>query len=495
MTVVMPAVRRWRASPWVVAAGISLHGRRAGILRAVSAIRKFWDEIQEIFDPELPVEEPALFAERDREYNPLARLEKLLKRPTQLNCKYLVAGTVGNGKTSELNHLGVVLSKHRTIIQLDLWRHFQASVGDPAALSRLDPWELLGLLGLAIYRAGAERLGHTWKGEQDTLQKVLEELRKVDQGDGPSIDIPRLAKGMVVAASSAAGAVVGGLPGALAGSKVAGTALTMLGATVDSTSWSWKIGTVKKHREDQEVRGVLNAVNAMIMALQAEYGHRLLLLVDGLDRADAARIRTLFVDSALLGELVCDAVWIAPGAVQLLENNIRGFELQELCNVPVLLRADPSKPGRGLEFFRSLVTKRLAQVRKQVTGAPPEPFPDPLVDRLAYYSGGVSRDFVRMVRMAAGEAWEAEAVALTPEIVEFTLREARRLKEAQMNSEEIQLLERLMLDPSHMRPPGPVAAALAAQQRMLAYPNETTWYYPHPLLTLKLLNPGRGSLD
>jgi hypothetical protein len=312
---------------------------------------------------------------------------------------------------------------------------------------------------------------------------------------------------MVVAASGAVGALVGGPPGAWVGAgigqRVGETGLAVLDAVAEATSWPWRIAVSGKRHEDQDVRQVLNAVNALIMALQAAYNNRLLLLVDGIDRVhpeNVDRIRALFVDSTLLGELLCDAVWIAPGTIRGLDHQIRGFEIQELCNVPVLDRQDPTSPGHhGLEFFRSLVTKRVTLVREKLDKpgplgqpVPPQPFPSEHVDRLAYYSGGLTRDFVRMIRMAAFEAWDADVDAITAKMVDFTLRETRRTKEAAMNSEEIELLERLMLDPKHELPRGDIAAKLVGQQRLLAYPNDTIWYYPHPLLTLALLKPERG---
>lgn len=463
-----------------------------------SQVQPFWEEIEAIFDPKVAAVDQALFAERDPAYNPLANIERALRRPTKTNRKYLVVGTVGNGKTSELYHFADKLGEHRMIVLVDLWRHFQEGVRDPGALSRLEPWELLGLLGLAIYRAGEERLGHKWGDEPKALQKALEDLRKSDQGEGPAIDVVGLARTMTIAASGAAGAVVGGPVGALVAGKI-GQAATDTGlAVLESAgkSFNWRIGLPKhERREDQDIRQVLDAVNRMMMALHQSYGRRLLLLIDGLDRADDDRIRTLFVDSALLGDLICDAVWTAPRSIRRAHGHeTRGFETQELCNVSVLRRDDPRVPGLGLEFYHALVAKRVEAVRRELRSPGPQnPFPEPMIDRLAYYSGGLSRDFVRMVQIAAGEAWDAKAESLTDAIVDFTLREARRLKEADLNRKEIELLEQVMTDPERRLPEGDMAAALVDQQRLLAYPNETTWYYPHPLLTLALLKPKLSS--
>lgn len=447
--------------------------------------RPFWEKILAIFDPELPVTDVRLFAERDPAYNPLVTLERALRRPVDVSYKCLIAGTIGNGKTSELHHFADRLAPHRMIVLVDLWRHFQGSVRDVAAMGRLDTWELLGLLGMAIHRAAEEVFEHRWGREPDQLGRALDELRRTKQGEGAGLDVAKLGKGIAVAASKLVG---GGI----------GAGLVVLGAALDGARWSWRIGTSDDQaRDDQDIRNVLDAVNDMIRALEHAYGRRLVLLVDGLDRAPD-RVAAFFIDSGILGQLACDAVWIAPDVVRRLDSSVRGFEVQELCNVPVFDRHDPGTPGPGLAFFRSLVDKRLALVREQLRDqlgdpGPSEPFPTALVDRLAHYCGGVSRDFVKMIRLAAGEAWDAEAPCIDESMVEFTLRESRRAKERGLNAAEIALLEQLMADREHKLPPGELAANLVAEQRLLAYPNDTTWYYPHPLLTLELLQRPSGS--
>ncbi|MFV8755050.1 hypothetical protein ACNOYE_31255 [Nannocystaceae bacterium ST9] len=454
--------------------------------------RAFWDQIEDTFDPEQPAE-AELFAEREPSYNPLAELVELLEEETRTLRSYLVVGSVGNGKTSELYHFGAQLAPRRMIVLVDLWRHFASTIGDSKALERLQTWELLGLVGVAIHRAGVDCFKHKWKHEPKQLQKALEQLREAEGGEGPAIDVAKLSSAMVVIASS----VVAGPVGALVGSAAYDTGLKVLEAAGEGVNWSWYPGKATRDaQDDHQVRPVLDAVNAMIMTLQQEYGRRLLLLVDGLDRAGDERVRGLFAESALLGQLTCDAVWIAPDGVRRLDAAIRGLTIQELCNVPVLARERPSEPREaGLKFYRSLVDKRLARARRKLLQAdgPPDPLPVALVDRLAYYSGGVTRDFIKMIRLAASKALRADAPAIDAAMVDYALRESRRIKERAMNAGEIELLERLMLDPDRKLPEGELAARLVAEQRLLAYPNETTWYYPHPLLTLALLKPKPGS--
>lgn len=354
-------------------------------------------------------------------------------------------------------------------------------------------WELLGLVGLAICRAGSDHLGYRWEDEPKALEKALAVLRESDSKDAKAeIDVFALARGITIAVG---GAIAGPLV-ALAGNTVVETGMTMLQSAADAVDWPWKIGLQGgKRRGDQEgeVRAVLNAVNRLIASLHESYDRPLLLIVDGLDRiTESEQIKALFVDSTLLGELDCDQLLTVP--LQLMRRqglHVDRFELSDLYNIPVLDRHNPRQPGPGISFFRDLVDRRVAFVRRQlaadgITG-PTEPLPPPIVDRLAYYSGGVARDFVHLVRDAAFEALADAREQIDDAIVDAVLREARRRIEFYIAKDQIALLEQVMNDPEHALPDGDVALELLTQKRLLAYPNDTTWYFPHPLLTLALL--------
>lgn len=472
--------------------------------------RPFWERIEKIFDPARPARDPALFAQRPPQYNSLLRLQRRLRRGGRgadgQYSRYLVAGTVGNGKTSELYQLASRLSGDRMVIYVDLFRHFEQTVGDPAAIDRLESWELLGLLGLVIVRAGADRFGHKWGAELKRLGQALDDLRKSDADEEASLDLVKLARGIVVAAGGVAGALVGGpVAGAIAakiGDTAMETGLEIVKAAADATDWKWQIGLPgRKQRRDgePEVKALVHAVNSLIMALQSTYVRPLVVVVDGIDRVrEEQRMRSLFVDSSLLAELVCDAVVTGPEfMLHGLSQSVRDFRPVELCNVPVLDREEPTRIGPGLGFFRELVDKRVAAVARQSRPLaellPEHPFPDEVVERLAYFSGGVVRDFIRMTHTAAGEAWEANAPSMTLAMIDEVLDEFRGAKQSRMTVGEIELLRRVMIDPSHGLPSEPMAFELLRQQRLLPFPNENPWYYPHPLLTLSLLTPAPGS--
>ncbi|KIG13966.1 hypothetical protein DB30_07382 [Enhygromyxa salina] len=465
---------------------------------------RFWQEVHHCFDPARPVgvDQPQLHVAREREYNALTVIERCLSAPTGPDRhRYLLTGAVGNGKSSELNFFATRLTRTRIVVMFDLWGHMQSRVRDPKAMDRLQIWELLGLLGLAVYRAGSERFGHKWTDEPQALERALAALRESDApGAKAEIDVGKLAHGMTVIAGGAAGAAFGGVVGASAGAAAGETAAKLgeavIEAVSDATEWTWKLGlssNKKRGDQDGEVRGVLHAVNRLVTALQSAYGRPLLLVLDGLDRiTDPSRTEALFVNSGLLGEIMCDALFtVSMPQMRMHGQRIEPFRLEDLSNVPVLDRNDPRKPGPGIEFFNQLVARRLEHVRAllakdELTG-PDDPLPQAELERLAYYSGGVARDFVTMVRDAAAEVLVDGREQVDGEIVDRVLRQERKRREFYMDKQEIELLEGVIADPLRGLPGGELALNLLREKRLLAYPNNTTWYYPHPLLTLALL--------
>lgn len=461
----------------------------------------FWEEIEFLFDPDEPVRDPQLFAERDRKYSPIAAIERRLRPSTRYRTKFLLTGTTGNGKTSELLHCAARLTRTRMVVQTDLWEHLAASVRNPSAINHLEPWELLGLIGVAIFRAGEEIFGHKWKSDETkALKQALKTLRRGEGPEGPELDLVTLARGLAVAAGGVAGATVGPL-GAAVGAHLGDTALqagsSLLTAAADATQWKWQIGRAQRHGDqDAEVQALLDAVNRLIMSLHKEYGRPLLLILDGPDRiTDPERIRALFVESNLLSRLECDAIVTAPLLPMRIEaQNIVGFEHTHFSNIPVLAKADPSKAGPGIAYFRDLLERRLDRARTTLAEAgrpcPADPFPAAIVERLAYYSGGIPRDFVRLVRLVAVEAIDAGAAAITEALAEPALRSERQRREYLMTRKEIDLLKTVMEDTDRRLPGDDLAIDLLRQKRLVPYPNDSTWYYPHPLLTLGLLRGG-----
>ena len=95
------------------------------------------------------------------------------------------------------------------------------------------------------------------------------------------------------------------------------------------------------------------------------------------------------------------------------------------------------------------------------------------------------------MRSVAERTWKADVASPTPAMVENAIDEARRDRERGLDVGHIGVLRAVMADPQRRLPEDSRARKLLDWGHLLPYPNESEWYYPHPLLTLHLLrDPG-----
>lgn len=444
--------------------------------------RKFWEEVYRRFDPEEPTDRHAWRATRPD--SPRTTIVDALKLPFK-DARFLFMGTMGTGKTTELLAIAEDLVRTHNVVYLDLWRHFEERVGDPAALQRIQPWEILVLIGLAVYRGGAERFSHRWDNE--SVHHLESAVKQLAGTAGTASAKLNLAKAAGTVASFAGGPIGG----------VVEAGLSALGGVLGAADWELPLGERDRRplsERDQRIRQLLDAVNRMIDELQRAYNYRLIVLVDGLDRVeDLATTRALFTESILLGSLTCPTIVTGPLVLRHkgLAAQVRRFEAKILANAPVLAHDDPRRPdARGVDFlcevFR-LRTRDLAPPHPDVRSEDAITRPD--LERFAYYSGGRLRDFIRFVRMAAEQAWETATIPLDPAIVERCLDERRRLIELGLTRADVDVLQAVLKDPQRLLPDSDRVAKLLEQWCLLPYPNESEWYHPHPLLMMHLLAP------
>jgi hypothetical protein len=371
-------------------------------------------------------------------------------------------------------------------------------VVDPNAIDRLQPAELVGLLGLAVLRAGSEVLGHSWGPRAKRLDEAIRGVQpRPDPGQeaGPTLDVAKLAKGVAVFVGGAAGAVIGGplasALGAAGATSVAEGGLKLLEAVTDAAEWSWRLGqrgAGSPSDQDPRVRAVLSATNALLDDIRGEYKRDVVLLVDGLDRVqDNTTFQSLFADSSLVAELRADlVVTLRLGLVQRHKARLHAWTPSEFTNVPVVDRTDPNVADlRGLEFFRALTQRRMDTLAAALAPGPAF-FTDAQVDALAQRSGGRLRDFMYLVREVAIAAMLADAASATDPLIDKVVDEMRRDRESGLNADELALLRGVLNDPQRSLPAGEVATDLLDRQLLLPYPNESTWYLPHPILLRRL---------
>jgi hypothetical protein len=438
--------------------------------------RPVWKTLIERFDPETPVQNSAWRASRSR--SPAQVICERLDVPVGIP-RVLVTGTVGTGKTTELYRIAEERTAKEFVVFVDLERHFSDVVGDAPSLQGISSWEVCFLMGVALLRAAEEQLHFELpKTHSEDLQKAWSTLAKVtSSGDSPTFDVGALARSMIVLASSA-------LPGAAAPVDLS---LKLLESASGSLKWSIPFGRAQRPMADQEspVQALLACVNTLIGLVQKR-GTRVLLVIDGLDRIrDFSRAKELFLESRLISLLACPMVVCGPFALRHHSATaaIRGFyDVPPLVNEPVLLQSDPRQKGPGVSFFRDLF-----ELRARDLPGGGAVLSEPQLDKLAYYSGGRAREFVTFIRRLAELAWQKDVDAATDELIDRVLDERRRHRETGLHKGHIRLLEEIAKDPKHQLPEDPLAQDLLSYGTLLPYPNESEWYYPHPLLLLHLL--------
>ncbi len=328
--------------------------------------------------------------------------------------------------------------------------------------------------GLAVYRVAGDRLGHNWtKADRAKLETAAARFVESTDGVTPIIDVAKLAKGMAVASVIPATLLIGPL---------AGTTAVATATVLDAGSWKLSLGLPGRSApQDQEerVRALLGAVNHLIGTVQADY-RAVTVLVDGLDRiAREETTRELFVESTLLGSLESQAT-VMTGSVMLrragLAGRVRRFEAKVLANAPVLDLKDPTRDGSGIAFLSDVYGQR---VGARGVGA----FPSQLLSQVARCSGGRVREFVRMIRLVAERMWDLDEAVATQPAVDAAIDERRRLAEMGIHEGHIEVLRGVI--ETKTLPDSDLVPQLLDRFWLLPYPNDSEWYYPHPLLTMK----------
>ncbi|MBI2894562.1 MAG: hypothetical protein HYY06_13500 [Deltaproteobacteria bacterium] len=423
------------------------------------------------FDPEGAPANPSWRAQRSR--SPADEISRRLERDIG-DGRFLLVGTVGAGKSTELSRIAESRAAGSFVVQLDLVQHFDKIVGDLDSLRHVQSWEVVFLAALAVSRAAKERF------DFDFIDGALADLavawkRAADKSAVPDserteVDLVRLMKAMVILASAAAG-----------GAPAAGAASYVL-APLDAVEAKWKlpIGRSSRALDDQtdEAQTLLHAANVIIGNVQHRLGRRVLLVLDGLDRVeDREAAAALFVNSAILGRLSCHAVVCAPFVLRHDPTLalVRGFEVKVLVSEPVL---DKDRPrdlrGPGIDFMVELFQRRTADLGVEI---------DPgILSELAHRSGGRLRDFVKLVREVAGQVLLSGSPGVTRGHADAAMREQRLLLETGLTRQHIDVLREVMNDPARRPPAGQLGYELLRTSRLLPYLDGSEWFYPHALL-------------
>jgi hypothetical protein len=429
-------------------------------------VMAIWKQVYERFDPVKPGD-GEVHVPRDR-YNPIAgEVAERLLLPLD-HQKIILAGGRGSGKSTELLAVGSQLAEHKDVILFDLHAHFVGAVRDTAALERVQAHELVGILGLAVLRAGSDRLGVVeWGGHDKRFAAALSALQPSATSEAPMLDVAKLVKGVSV--------TVGSLTG---GAVVAG-GLVLLENLADS--FDWRVGLPDQRiKIDQEapIQALLTATNALLDHVRGFCERDLVIILDGLDRVRSEETFVqLVVGSSLLSQLRADlVVTFDLGLVERHRNSLQAWSILDFTYVPVVTRDGLAPDERGVTFLGDVVRRRLDLIHQ------PDLLRDGQIARLAFDSAGSVRDLVRLVREVAVQCMIRKIAVADDAAIDKVLDRHRREQEGGLHTGHIRVLRGLLADPERRLPEDPLVVYLLNRQLILAYPNRSTWFLPHTAL-------------
>ena len=453
-----------------------------------AALMAMWTQVYDDFEPMRAADASQRVARRP--YNSIAELVVKKLRLRINNRKFILAGGIGSGKSTELRAGLEDIRVTKNVLLIDLWDHYSKSVRDPKALEQIEAVELVGLLGLATLRFGRDAAGLRWGELERRFSDALnKQQRPPGEGQAPVLDVLKLASALAISVGLAAADPIGGVVAGLLGDKLTKGAIMALQKLNDS--WEWKLGLggrPARGDQDDAVRALFEATNALLDHLYQMTGKPLVLVVDGLDRVQGIDVfLQLVVHSRLLVDLHADLVLTLDlGLVQRHNAMLRGWTPHAFTVVPVAERDDPYTPDpRGVDFLAQVAEHRFARLGHPMLISRPQ------LKRLACYSAGSVRDFIMLVRDTAEQVMMDGGEGPTDDTIHIVLDQYRRSQEAGLNRAHIACLEGVLADPNRRLPEGDLPAELVNRQLLLAYPNESTWYLPHTALIWKMLRrPG-----
>lgn len=393
----------------------------------------------------------------------------------------VLVGNRGSGKTFHLRRVVDELAKRGGWfpVFLDLERTFEAQSLRTGAIDALQSWELVLLAAAAVH--GAIPSWHSAPSldeQREVIQREGAALLAGETKDAPQLDLGKLAAGLVGLAIQLT-----------TGAPVAGPVQQVLSG---STKWTVPLaGGTPVAEDDPRARRLVEATSHLLRQASAHLGRQVVLVLDGVDRAsaeDESTTRRLLVSDTALARLDCPVICTA-GPIWYRFNTspeVRPWRTEELVNITVASRTQPWKVlPDGVAFFRDLCGTRLeAEEVEQVLDAG-------ALELVAYYSGGVVRDFVRMTHRAMAFALREGVARVTRGHAMEVVAEAERELDPGWTSTDTAIVEAVLRRPSEA-PDHPGLARAVTRQIIRPYRNGVFWWGLNPLLHRHRFRPPDG---
>jgi hypothetical protein len=373
-----------------------------------------WVKVQNAFYPYEPIAEnlDQWYVER-----PGSCYKELLKRldPRRLPERYVLVGHRSSGKTTELSKLATELRKTGNYFVVYLPLEYNLDI------SKVNPIEVLFLIGVAVYKAAYEELPD--KPGYEFLQRLEGALTTLVRTEikSFSLSLEELLKGIVTALLPPAQLFLKALP-------------FTLGTSVE---------LVRKQEVQPQVKDLAEALKALIEEVERKARNAnkwLILLVDGLDKCEDLKLIELnFLENPYLATVPCRAIYVGPMPLyyDVAFAPVRNrFHVIELPNI--MIHDRERKPfDKGYETMRLIVHNRL----KSLGYEPEEVILPEALDLLIEKSGGVVRDLVFLVNEAALIADMAGEERIDKAIAGRAVADFRRKYEAALTPSYRKVLE------------------------------------------------------
>jgi hypothetical protein len=434
-------------------------------------LHAFWTPIYNAFNPWEPLHPEQMAAWYvARPHSPLQALVAELS-PDRGTQRVLLLGHRSSGKSTEMVKLATELAQrfNYLVVRIDLHENLE--------IGRVNPIEVLFLLGSAIYKVALQELEQKPEAELfDRLVGNLETLvREHTESKTFEVDKKGLLDNLVCfGAGLAAGPMAAGMMKAIT---------SLIPAKFISGT---NIPLARKLEVQPQVREILATLNAIIADAQKKGQRHVFLIVDGLDRVPNMEMaRYVFAENEeWLDGPICNVLYTAP--IMLYYSPIFGhvrsnFDTRSFPNVKVHEPHQLGCPGapdeEGCRVMHAVVHKRL----RQPLGLEPEQAvaPDAL-DHLIEMSGGVMRDLIRLVREATVKAELAGQRRIDLEIAHQTVLSMRRDYQASLSTAYREELMGIL--ETHKVTGKEKCDELLLGNYVLSYVNDGIWFDVHSVI-------------
>lgn len=435
--------------------------------------RDAWRRLYKVCDPKerLHVDELNLFVERP---DSVARkIANSLRSGFDEQGKWVICGSVGTGKSTELTKLAEILRESYLIVGVDLWR---AS----ARIDEVSAAEILFCIGAAAVRTAESRFGHQ---VDPTLKKHLQTAFAGLLDDRHSVEVAELVEGVTLLAFDLLA------PGAVGAAKSA-----MKAARAATGAQVLPIGRPALGGLTRPVKDGDPALDALVWAVDQILSdvaqiRAPLVLVDGLDkltRIDA--IRDLFATSRTLAKPQAPLVYTGPVTLMLAAEWSAAANYFDRARLANLVVAEPTAPSRraapqqiedGRTAARGIVSRRCESAGIELSSA----FTTQALDLLIRKSGGLIRQLLQLVRESVKLAGMRDLEIVDEMTARSACDEWRKEFEITMTGvrrEELEYIE------AHGEPKGgQVSHELLLWNYAIPYANGEMWFAPNPLIELR----------